>query len=212
MNTCYIVCALNCKLDFSPDESDLVIGADRGYLTLDENGIKPDIVIGDFDSYTGEIRCESVIKFPVKKDFTDSALAIEHAIKEGYKRIMVYGAIGGALDHTIANLALIANYTSKGYEIAFFHNDNVVFALHNSVLTFSSEANGRISVFSFMDKAFGVNEKGLLYELENATLENLVPLGISNEFIGKSSAISVDEGTLIVYTSRENYENHLTKH
>ena len=63
MNTCYIVCALECDLDFTPDSTDLIIGADRGYLTLVENQIKPHIVIGDFDSYTGEIKCENIIKF-----------------------------------------------------------------------------------------------------------------------------------------------------
>ena len=82
MNTCYIVCALDCKLDFKPDVTDLIIGADRGYLTLVENKMKPDVVIGDFDSYTGEIKCESIIKYPVKKDFTDSALAIEFALSK----------------------------------------------------------------------------------------------------------------------------------
>ncbi len=211
MNVCYIVCALDCVLDFVPDSSDYIIGADRGYLTLVKNKIKPNCVIGDFDSYTGKIDCESIIKFPVKKDFTDSALAIEHAISKGYKNIIVYGAIGGALDHTLANIALIADYAIKGYEIAFVDNDNVAFAIHNGKIAFDKEARGRISVFSFGDKAEGVNEKGLLYELENASLINKIPLGVSNEFIGKSSEISVIDGTLIIYTSRENYEKHLTR-
>ena len=113
MNTCYIVCALDCNLDFILEEGDLVIGADGGYLTLVKNRIKPNIVIGDFDSYTGDIECESIIKFPVKKDFADSALAIEYAISQGYKKIVVYGAIGGSLDHTLANIALLADYTKR---------------------------------------------------------------------------------------------------
>ncbi len=211
MNTCYVVCALDCKLDFIPDKTDYVIGADRGYLTLVKNRIKPNCVIGDFDSYTGEIECESIIKFPVRKDFTDSALAIEHAISQGYKKIIVYGAIGGALDHTLANIALIADYTEKFIDIAFVDNNNVAFALYNGKISFTKEARGRISVFSFGDKAEGVNEKGLLYELENASLENKIPLGVSNEFIGKSSEISVIDGTLIIYTSKENYKKHLTR-
>ena len=119
MNTCYIVCALDCDLDFIPDETDFVIGADRGYLTLVKNKIMPNAVIGDFDSYNGKIDCGKIIKFPVKKDFTDSALAIEYAISQNYKKIIVYGAIGGDLDHTLANIALIANYTEKGIDIAF---------------------------------------------------------------------------------------------
>ena len=211
MNTCYIVCALNCELDFIPDETDLVIGADRGYLTLAKNQIKPNVVIGDFDSYSGKIDCEKIIKFPVKKDFTDSALAIEYAISQNYKKIIVYGAIGGDLDHTMANLALVANYTQKGTDISFTDNKNIVFALYNGKICFSEKANGRISVFSFHDKAEGVNEKGLLYELENALLENNIPLGVSNEFVGKNAEISVNKGILIIYTSKENYEKHLTR-
>ena len=211
MNTCYIACALDCQLDFIPDETDLVIGADRGYSTLVKNKIKPNVVIGDFDSYPDKIECENIITFPVKKDFTDSALAIEHAISRGFKKIVVYGAIGGDLDHTIANLALLANYTEKGFNIVFVDNKNVIFAICNNKIRFTSEAGGRISVFSFKDKAEGVYEKGLLYELENASLENSIPLGVSNEFIGKDSEISVKSGTVLIYTSKENYEKHLTR-
>ena len=211
MNTCYIVCALDCSLDFIADKSDLIIGADRGYLTLVKNRIKPNVVIGDFDSYTGKVECESIIKFPVKKDFTDSALAIEYAISEGYKKIIVYGAIGGSLDHTLANIALIANYTEKGIDIAFVDGNKVSFAVYNAKISFSELARGRISVFSFKNKAEGVNEKGLLYELDNASLENIVPLGVSNEFIGEKSEISVKNGILMIYTSKENYEKYLTR-
>ena len=117
MNICYIACALDCKIDFTPDKSDYVIGADKGYLNLINNGIEPNVVIGDFDSYTDKIECENIIKYPVKKDFTDSALAAQHAISKGYDKIIVYGAIGGHLDHTLANIALLADLTKKGINI-----------------------------------------------------------------------------------------------
>ena len=211
MNTCYIACALDCNLDFIPKEGDLVIGADRGYLTLVKNQIEPNIVIGDFDSYSGEVNCENIIKFPVKKDFTDSALAIEHAISQGYKKIVVYGAIGGALDHTLANIALLADYTKKGIDISFIDGNNVAFALYNESVHFSIEAKGRISVFSYSDISIGVTEKGLLYELSNVMLKNTVPLGVSNEFNDKESEISVENGILVIYTAKENYEKHLTR-
>lgn len=211
MNNCYIVCALDCKLTFVPDKQDYVIGADRGYLNLLKNDIDPDCVIGDFDSYTDKIKCDNVIRYPVKKDFTDSALAIEHAISKGYRKIFVYGAIGGYLDHTIANLAILADFTQRGVDIAFVYADQVIFGLYNGAITFDKGANGRISVFSFKDKAEGVFEKGLLYELKNATLQNNIPLGVSNEFIGEKSEISVKNGVLLIHTSKENYIEYLTK-
>lgn len=211
MDICYIACALDCKIDIKLRKNDLVIGADRGYLVLEKNGIKPSVAIGDFDSYDGKIDCENIIRFPVKKDFTDSELAIKYAIENGYKHIRVYGAIGSALDHTIANISVLAKYTESGMDIAFVDGENVLFAVCNSKVSFSSKAKGRISVFSFLDKSIGVNEKGLLYELSFATLENITPLGVSNEFIGKNAEISVENGVLIIYTSKENYEKHLTR-
>jgi len=119
MGVCYIVCALDCAPDFEKREGDLIIGADRGYLNLKRAGISPDVVMGDFDSYSGSVNCENIVRFPVIKDDTDSAIAIKYAIERGYREIAVYGAIGGNLDHTIANIAHLANYTEKGIDISF---------------------------------------------------------------------------------------------
>ena len=211
MKTCYIACALDCKIEFTPQEQDLIIGADRGYFTLVENGFKPNVALGDFDSYNGEIDCENTIVFPVKKDYTDSALAVKYATEQGYTKIVIFGGIGGELDHTIANLSLLAEYTEKGIDISFIDGNNALFAIHNSLVRFDEQASGRISVFSFGDKAQGVFEQGLLYSLNNFELTNKVALGVSNEFIGEKSIISVKNGTLLIYTSRENFENHLTR-
>lgn len=211
MKTCYIACALDCKIHINPKENDLLIGADRGYFTFVENGYKPQVAIGDFDSYTGDINCENTIVFPVKKDFTDSDLAIDYAIGQGYSKIMVFGGIGGALDHTIANISLVAKYSKKGVDISFVDGENILFAVNNSTVKFTSEATGRISVFSFDDTSYGVYERGLLYTLENASLNSSVPLGVSNEFAGEESEISVENGTLLIYTSRKNYDCYLTR-
>ena len=211
MKICYIACALDCKMDFTPQEGDLIVGADRGYFTLVKNGISPHVAIGDFDSFTGKVECENTIVFPVKKDFTDSALAIQYAIEQGFTKIFVFGGIGGDLDHTIANVSLVSRYAQQGIEVAFVDGENVIFAIHNSTALFDGDAQGRVSVFSFADKSFGVSESGLLYTLEDAILESRVPLGVSNEFVGVPSKISVVDGTLLIYTNRKNYENHLTR-
>lgn len=210
MKTCYIVCALDCGLDFKINDEDLVIAADKGYEQLKKNGYRPNVVIGDFDSYTGKINCENVIKYPVKKDDTDSVLAIEYAINQGYKNIIVFGAIGGLLDHTIANISLLSRYSPYGINVVLVDKDNVLFSVSNSEISFDENACGRISVFSATESSLGVVEKGLLYELEGAELKSNISLGVSNEFIGKKSVISVKKGILLIYTSKENYNNHLT--
>ena len=210
MNTCYIVCALDCILDFVPDESDFVIGADRGCQILKEQGIRIDLAVGDFDSGK-EPTDVSVIKYPVKKDETDGAIAIKHATEKGYNKIRMYGAIGGLLDHTMAIVSTAVLYAEKGVSIALIDGENVVFPIHNTNVKFDSGASGRISVLSHTDNSYGVFEKGLLYTLDNYTLDNKTSLGSGNSFIGECAEISVKEGTILIYTSKNNFYNHLTK-
>lgn len=211
MNTCYIACALDCTLDFTPDNTDFVIGADRGYYTLKKQGKRVDLVVGDFDSSQAPLDFENIVKYPVKKDETDGAIAIKHAIEKGYKKIRMYGAIGGLLDHTIAIISVICSYAERGIDIALIDGENAIFALHNGKICFSNKAKGRISVFSHNDVSKGVCEKGLLYSLDNYDLDNKTSLGSGNSFIGKKAEISVDNGTLLIYTSKENLDYHLTK-
>ena len=211
MKNCYIACALDCEIKILPQENDLTVGADKGYFTFVKNGILPDVAIGDFDSYDGEIKSEKIITFPVKKDYTDCALAIDYAITNGYENIVVFGGIGGLLDHTIANISLAASYAEKGINVSFVDGENVLFAIHNSSINFDNSASGRISVFSYGDKAEGVTEKGLLYTLNDYEMSNRIALGVSNEFVEQNAEISVMDGTLLIYTSKENFENHLTR-
>ncbi len=211
MNTCYIVCALDCTLDFMPDESDLVIGADRGYHILKSQGKRIDLALGDFDSSNMPIDFENVIKYPVMKDETDGALAIKEALLRGYNKIRMYGAIGGLLDHTMAIVGEAVKYAENGVDIAFYSGDNSVLPLHNSSVRFDKGASGRISVLSYSSLSRGVTIKGLLYTLDKCDLDNKTSLGSGNSFDGREAEISVEDGTLLIYTSKNNFQNHLTK-
>lgn len=211
MRTCYIACALDCKIDINVLEDDLVIGADKGCEILIKNGYVPNVAIGDFDSIDGEVNCSNIIRHPVKKDDTDSVLAVEYAIKQGYDDIVIFGAIGGTLDHTIANISMLKRYTEKGKNIVLIDGDNVLFAVCNNEIVFDKKAEGRVSVFSATENSYGVSISGLLYELDKRDLSSSISLGVSNEFVGKQSSISVENGVLFLYTSKENYDKHLTK-
>lgn len=211
MNTCYIVCALDCTLDFTPDESDFVIGADRGYHILKKQGKRIDLALGDFDSSNEPIDFENVIKFPVMKDETDGAIAIREALARGYNKIRMYGAIGGLIDHTLAIIGEAVKYAEGGVDFAFYSGESSILPLNNGTVRFDKGASGRISVLSHSTVSEGVTIKGLLYTLDNYNLENKVSLGSGNSFIGEEAEISVRVGTLLICTSKNNLENHLTK-
>ena len=105
MPVCYIIAAGDCeKISVNKNENDLIIAADGGLKYCERDGIKPDIIIGDFDSSYQIPTGNNVMVFPVKKDDTDTLLAIKEAIRLGYNRIIISGGVGGELDHLIANI------------------------------------------------------------------------------------------------------------
>ncbi len=199
MSICYIFGALDCSItDFNPNENDLIIAADGGYSTLTKLNIKPDLVVGDFDSLGEVPENENIIKHPVKKDDTDTLLAVKIGLEKGYKTFIIYGAIGGRLDHTVATIQT-ATFVAENGGIAYICDDNhTVTAIKNSSIKFKKTAKGYVSVFALSGIAKGVTIKGLLYELDNAEISPDFPLGVSNEFIGRDSEISVKDGILTI--------------
>lgn len=177
---------------------DLMIAADGGYAYLKSEGIKPDMIIGDFDSLGYTPREPNVTALPPEKDVTDTAAAIKAGWQKGFRTFRIYGGTGGRLDHTLANIQCVAAVAENGGAGYLMGGDCVVTAVHNGEIKFSPKAGGYISVFSHSSLSSGVNEKGLKYSVDGAVLKNSDPLGVSNEFIGEQSLISVRDGTLII--------------
>lgn len=199
MNVCYIFGALDTDIaEFKPQENDLIIAADGGYNTLKKFNIKPDFVVGDFDSLGRVPENENIIKHPIKKDDTDTLLAVKIGLEKGFKTFAIYGAIGGRLDHTIATIQT-ATFVAENDGIAYIYDGNhTVTAIKNSSIKFKENNNGYISIFALSGVAKGVTIDGLLYELKNAEITPDFPLGVSNEFIGKESKITVKNGVLTI--------------
>ena len=179
---------------------DLVIAADAGYARLLERGIRPHLVIGDFDSLGHAPDADHVITLPTVKDITDTWAAVEQGRQRGYTRFFLYGCTGGRFGHTLANLQTAANLARKGKECRIFTGKQVITAVSDGMeLTFDEAHKGFISVFSHSDQCL-VTIRGLKYELEAATLTNRFPLGVSNEFTGRQASVSVTGGiALVVY-------------
>ena len=198
MSVCYIFGALETKtLPYIPTKQDYVIAADKGLDNLKKIGIKPDVIIGDFDSLGFVPSGENIKRLPVEKDDTDVGFAVNYAFELGYKEFVIYGAIGGLLDHTVANLQLSAYISGKGGKSVFVGENVFVTSITNDTLKISN-GKGRLSVFALSDKAEGVFLSGLKYPLENAVIENTFPIGVSNEFTDKSAKIAVKNGTLLI--------------
>lgn len=203
MSICRIVGAGECcKIDFEKKSDELIIAADGGCAYLDKAGIVPDVIIGDFDSLGYVPKGNEVIILNPVKDITDMDAAVKEGIKRGFTEFHLYGACGGRIDHTLANVQLVASLSARNIR-AFIHDESIITAVTNGKIKFDAEYKGYISVFSHSDKSEGLTIEGLKYTLENAAFSNNFPLGVSNEFIGKESSISVKNGTLIIIYSEK---------
>ena len=183
-----------------PLPGDLVLAADAGYRICQEEGIAPDLVLGDFDSMEEPTELDNVRRVPVEKDDTDTMLAVKTALEHGCDTIYIYGGTGGKrLDHTLANLQTLLFLRRHGARAYLYDDDFVWTAVENETLTLQKEVEwGLVSVFCLGDRAEGIDEVGCQYPLKDAALTPDFPVGVSNHILEDTAAITVRKGTLIV--------------
>lgn len=198
--TCYIFAAGDCdRLPELPGRGDWILAADAGYETCRRFGLRPDLVVGDFDSMDPP-ESEALLRLPVEKDDTDSLHAIRLGLARGYTDFVLYGGTGGSrADHTLANLQCLLFLVAHGARGRLYGRGCVWRALHNERVDFPASLRGTLSVFCLDGEARGVNLRGLKYPLRDAVLRSDFPLGVSNSFLGQPASVEVRDGTLLVY-------------
>jgi thiamine pyrophosphokinase len=198
--------------EINVNENDLVIAADGGIGYCGVLNVEPDIIIGDFDSLSdGERQVvetlknqipERIISLPVEKDDTDTLAAIKYGIENGYKDFRIYAATGGfRLDHTLANIQSILYIKNHGATGYLCDGNGLMLVIKNETVDFKENMQGRLSLFSLGEKAEGVTVKGMKYCLDNYTMTNDFPIGISNEFTGKAASVTVENGEVLCMIS-----------
>ena len=188
-------------------EDDLVIAVDGGLNYCPVLELEPDLILGDFDS-VGEEQKEAllelqrqipdrIISLKPEKDDTDMLAALKLGLEYGYTDFNIYAATGGRLEHTIANiqcLLYLKNHDAVGY---IMDGNGMIFVMQNEEVRFKDTLEGYLSIFALGKSAKGVTIKGMKYELNQETLTNDFPIGISNEFIGKEALVRVEDGELV---------------
>lgn len=177
---------------------DFIVFCDSGLRHKEGLGVRPSLVVGDFDSFPRPKTAAGIIALPREKDDTDTLFAVREALKRGFCDFLLLGAVGGRLDHTLGNLSILLYLDSLGKR-AVLADD-----LSESEIVSSSPASvdGSYRFFSLLsvsEKAKGVSVTGAKYPLENATLSCEYPIGVSNEVLpGKEARVTVEEGRLLL--------------
>ena len=196
---CYIFGAgRRTVLEKRPEKEDYIIAADGGYNYCIEEGIVPNLIVGDFDSGEKPDTNAEVIVLPEKKDETDTFFAVKKGLERGFRTFHIYGGTGGREDHTIANIQTLRYIAERGGCGWLYSENGKAAVIKDGSLTLPKRESGYVSVFSLTDVSEGVTISGLGYELESAELKASYPMGVSNCFTGAESCISVKNGALLI--------------
>lgn len=149
----------------------------------------------------------SVCKLPVDKARSDLQEAVLAGIDRGYTRFRIYGGCGGRLDHTLANIQLLAQLAGRGMEAILFEQHQKLQMLKGpGSLTIQKGAGGGLSVFAYSPVCRGVTERGVKYAMQeyvpDGVFTNDYPTGLSNEFTEDTAVIGVEEGILLIVSDR----------
>ena len=193
--------------EFDPKEH-YVICADAGYDTAVQYGVRPDLVIGDFDS-AAKRPPETIrtIKLPVEKDVTDMMGAVMVGQKLGYKTFVLIGGLGGdRFDHSMANLDVLLYISKHGGSAVLCTEDTKVFVVRCGRIVLTELKGATVSVFPFDGSSCNLTYEGLQYPLEKKDLTAGSSLmGVSNCIISDRAEIRVNIGCalVIVYTPKD---------
>ncbi len=199
MRPCVIIAGGDLRGNIAIPEDALIICADCGYRHAQAQGITPDVLMGDFDSFTEPLpdTCR-ILRHPAEKDETDTMLAVYYGRDMGCTEFHIYGAFGGArLDHSIANIQMLHHMAVNGLQGILYDGSTRVTVQLAGTLRYPRN-NGYLSLFSLTDRCTDVTVKGTKYLLEHAELSNTFPLGVSNEILSEYAEISLGSGALLV--------------
>ena len=191
--------------------ADYVIAADAGLSYCRDAGVLPDRIVGDFDSvpqdvyrYYYEKVPERFERFPAHKDYTDTELALQMAYERPEEQITILGALGGRVDHTLGNIALLKQTLAEGKQCFLADEKNRVRMIcSDTVLRRNDLLEGEISLVAFDGPVTGLTLRGFAYEVTDFTLQAATTRGISNEITRETASIELRDGFLLVIESRD---------
>lgn len=196
-------------LGFVPEADDFIIAADSGCERLRGYGLCPDVVIGDMDSLDVEkakamFPSAEYILLPAEKDYTDTKECLDYAITKGFDDIVIIGGLGGRLDHTLANIHLLAYAAKRKVDLEIVDGKNHATYLKNASATVSKRRGFRyLSIIPLSDELKGVSITGVKYPLDGAVVSRDDAVTVSNEITDSMAVVTIAEGEAVIIESAD---------
>lgn len=196
-------------INYYSKKCELIVGVDKGCNYLFDAKVKPNYIVGDFDSSNLEIIDEmvreGVVKYQYKceKNFTDSEEAFELAISKEVKRITFLGATGQRFDHALGNLGLLLKTLSLGIYSEIVDDRNKMFLINKNTVVKRDNEYKYISFLAYNSTVEEFSIKGAKYDLDKYSLEIGDSRTVSNEFITDEISLEISNGSILVIYSKD---------
>lgn len=185
------------------DCAHLIVATDGAWAKAVDAGIRVDRVVGDLDSLTRAERAtllasdtEVEIHEP-DKDFTDLELAVDSALRSGARELIVFGAFGGRIDHTLANVLMLEKALRRGVEVELVAGRETAWLVRGEFELPDGRPGDRVSLIP-LSRGAVVRTDGLRYRLNDEPLVRASAHGISNVIEELPVRIAARSGTLLV--------------
>lgn len=194
-------------LSYLKDE-DYLIGVDKGCNSLFEYGLKPDLILGDFDSANFEVinyykeAGVELLRFQPEKDYSDTDLGYRKAVELESKEILLFGATGTRMDHMLGNIGLLFKSLKDCVRLEILDDNNKMYLIDKST-RIQGTTNEIISFHAVSEVVKNLNISGAKYKLEGYDMTLFEPRAICNEFIGEDINITFDSGIIMVIFSKD---------
>ena len=176
-----------------------VIACDGALQTLLQHNIMPDLIIGDLDSISPELKekfHERIYHNP-DQETNDLTKAASFAKKKHFKSVLIVAATGLREDHTLGNISLLTLY-QNWFDYVCILSDYGYFIPIKKSSTFNCFPGQQISIFSLYPYA-SITSSGLRYPINERTL----PIwweGTLNEALNDTFTLLLKgEGNVLVY-------------
>jgi len=177
---------------------DKIIAVDSGLDFLRSKSIKPDLILGDFDSLQepsilSEYPSSIILQFPQAKNETDMELAVKWCISNKIKEIVICNDMKGRLDHTLGLIQNLILATKAAIPARIETGSQVVFFLDN-ITQLSFPSASLLSIIPYSRNVSFTKSTGLQYPLDGISISIHSSRAISNVIIDPGAVINKKNG------------------
>lgn len=191
-------------------QAEYIIAADSGLKYIDELGLVPDMILGDYDSVENDLldkyKSTDIKTYPREKDYTDTHIAIINALKTGASEIYILGATGTRMDHTFTNICNMKAAIDCGVPCFIYDKHNKIYIVNDQMgevkLSKKGQYGNYVSIVPLSEEAV-ISLNGFKYPLDNYVLHQGLSICQSNEIKEDEAVIKINKGLLIVFETKD---------